>query len=96
MVRTCNHQAGAEEGKLPNVDEGDGGACVDAEDADAGEGGDHPREEGEEVREGGHLQEGVEWVRKRTKIYIMRMWMTRTNGCMWIMKITVIETAASE
>ena len=59
MNMTCNHQAGAEEGKLPNVDEGDGGAGVDAEDADAGEGGDHPREEGEEVREGGHLQEEV-------------------------------------
>ena len=58
---------------MPNVDEGDGGAGVDAEDADAGEGGDHPREEGEEVREGGHLQEEVEWGRKRTRN--LWMWM---------------------
>ena len=55
MVLTCSYQAGSKEGELPNIDEGDGGAGVDAEDADAGEGGDHPREEGEEVREGGHL-----------------------------------------
>ena len=55
MVMTCSYQAGSKEGELPNIDEGDGGAGVDAEDADAGEGGDHPREEGEEVREGGHL-----------------------------------------
>ena len=96
MVMTCSYQAGSKEGELPNIDEGDGGAGVDAEDADAGEGGDHPREEGEEVREGGHLQEEVEWVRKRTKHYIMRTWMTRSNGCVWTRKITVIETAASE
>ena len=40
---------------MPDVDEGDGGACVDAEDAHAGERRDHAREEGEEVRQGGDL-----------------------------------------
>ena len=42
---------------MPNVDESDGSASVDAEDANAGEGGDHTSEEGKEVREGGHLQQ---------------------------------------
>ena len=54
------YQACAEERELPDVDEGDGGAGVDAEDAHAGERRDHAREEGEEVREGGHLQEEVD------------------------------------
>ena len=49
------YQAGAEERELPDVDEGDSGACVDAEDAHAGERRDHAREEGEEVRKGGDL-----------------------------------------
>ena len=50
-----DYQACAEERELPDVDEGDGGACVDAEDAHAGERRDHAREEGEEVRQGGDL-----------------------------------------
>ena len=50
-----DYQACAEERELPDIDEGDGGACVDAEDAHAGERRDHAREEGEEVSEGGDL-----------------------------------------
>ena len=65
------YQAGAKEGKLPDVDEGDGGAGVDAEDADAGEGGDHTREEGEEVREGGHLDGWKGWWDKEQKRAMM-------------------------
>ena len=38
---------------MPDVDESNGGAGVDAEDADAGEGGDDASEEGKEVSEGG-------------------------------------------
>ena len=55
-----DYQAGAEERELPDIDEGDGGASVDAEDAHTGERRDHAREEGEEVSEGGDL--GRKWL----------------------------------
>ena len=40
---------------MPDVDESHRSAGVDAEDADAWEGGDHTGKEGEEIGEGGHL-----------------------------------------
>ena len=52
---TRKSQTGTEERELPDIDEGDCGASVDAEDAHTGERRDHAREEGEEVREGGDL-----------------------------------------
>ena len=52
---TLCYQACAKEGELPDVDESHRGPGVDAEDADAWEGGDHTGEEREEIGEGGHL-----------------------------------------
>ena len=55
IVMTLCYQACAKEGELPDVDESHRSAGVDAEDADAWEGGDHTGKEGEEIGEGGHL-----------------------------------------
>ena len=53
-LRVAGHgHAAAEEGDVPQVGEGHGGAGVDAEDLHAGEGGDDADEEAEHVGDGG-------------------------------------------
>ena len=93
IVMTRCYQACAKEGELPDVDESHRSAGVDAEDADAWEGGDHTSKEGEEIGEGGHLGQKKD-MREKNKARLCvddkDIWMN------WREKITVIETAASE